>query len=143
MIMCNMLKSTCLLLMLIIAGPATAMNSGWAYGKAEEFDSFERSSKYYDDTELYNAVRSNDAARVLRLIKYEGVPLNLPNSCGWTPLHSAAINGRVDIIKLFLKLGLRCQIRNGAGKTPTDLAATPEIKRLIEYLPIKEGFCPR
>ena len=47
------------------------------------------------------------------LIIEHGADLNCCDKLGWTPLHTAAQNGHLDIVQLFLDHGLGVQVRNG------------------------------
>jgi hypothetical protein len=87
---------------------------------------------------LTAACSAGNAALVRKLIA-QGEPANTPDINGWTPLHSAALGGHYEIVRILLENGkISQQIRNKAGYTPADLAETPQIKQLIERLPVLE-----
>ena len=49
--------------------------------------------------------------------------INIKGSNGETPLHKAAKNGHVDMVKLLISNGANKNIKNNDGKTAKDIAA--------------------
>lgn len=68
--------------------------------------------KSYKETSLHDAVRRNDKNEVLRLIK-KGANINALDSMGFTPLHEAAMKGRVEIAKILISKGAKVNSRTG------------------------------
>lgn len=53
-----------------------------------------------------------------------GIHINIANQQGFTPLHTAALNGHYDLTQLFLKRGAEVNARNFTHKsTPLHLAS--------------------
>lgn len=51
-----------------------------------------------------------------------GIPVNIRESNNWTPLHSAARNGRINIAQLLLGRGAAINSRDVNNRTPLDQA---------------------
>jgi hypothetical protein len=95
--------------------------------------------------DLRKAASSGDMSRVQQLIK-DGVPTNEPDDAGWTPLHSAALEGHEEVVKILLASGITHQIKNSRGYTPADFASgrfSPETIHLLEQLPVFETTVER
>ena len=50
---------------------------------------------------------------------------------GFTALHTAAVNGDAALARTLLARGADRTIRNGAGRTPAELASDDELRRLL------------
>jgi len=61
-----------------------------------------------------------------------GVDVNSKDRFGYTLLHEASINGKMECVQLLLNKGANRDAKTAAGKTPSDVAKTPEIKFLID-----------
>lgn len=59
---------------------------------------------------LFNAARMGDSVAVERLCK-NGADPNQRHPLGWTPLHVAAVQGYVDVVKVLLKV-ITCLLAN-------------------------------
>ena len=67
---------------------------------------------------------------VARLLLEHGADPNATGE-GGGPLHAAAQNGNRELVELLLAHGADARRATADGKTPADLAATPELRRLI------------
>jgi ankyrin repeat protein len=52
-----------------------------------------------------------------------GAEVNVAQSSGLTPLHSAAYHGNIEILILLLEAGADIHAKTDAGKTPADVAS--------------------
>lgn len=55
----------------------------------------------------------------------------MPDANGDTPLHFAARDSAVEIMKLLLSFGAEPAVMNQTGKQPLDLTKLPEMKALL------------
>jgi ankyrin repeat protein len=60
-----------------------------------------------------------------------GANKDVQDARGRTPLHRAASNGRVEVLRVLIDAGARKDIRDNEGKRPIDLADTYELKKLL------------
>lgn len=58
---------------------------------------------FFLDQPLFKAARNGNAVVVERLCR-NGADPNQRHPLGWTPLHVAAIQGNVDVVKILLKV---------------------------------------
>jgi ankyrin repeat protein len=56
------------------------------------------------------------------LLIERGADVNAKTNGGWTPLHSAAFYGHVEVVRLLLEHGADPNIKNIWGQTAIDLA---------------------
>lgn len=81
----------------------------------------------------------SDRMCTVKLLKVEyHPPLSLKNQCGNTFLHEAALNGRLEVVKVlvesmkdFIFLTLLCYEPNSKGQTPLHLSASDSISQLL------------
>ena len=66
---------------------------------------------------IWNFANRDDVATVRRLLS-EGVPADLTNKVGWTPLHAAAAGGAERVLTLLCQRGVEIDPRCHAGRTP-------------------------
>jgi len=84
------------------------------------------------DTPLHHAAFRGDKQMVQILLKHSGDP-NCPNFMfGRTPLHYASDCKHTECVKLMLEFGGDAYCPDRQGKTPLDLAQSPEIAKLIQ-----------
>ncbi|KAL1464576.1 hypothetical protein WDU94_004208 [Cyamophila willieti] len=57
------------------------------------------------DLTLFRAVRYGSSKELKKLIMNSHLDVNMRHPLGWTPLHVAAINGRVDNVRVLLEAG--------------------------------------
>ena len=83
---------------------------------------------------LILAAANGDKKTCERMYNLRGVEfLNLPDYDGRTAMHLAAVEGQVEIIKMFIKVGAAIEPRDRWGSRPVDEASNPEAKRLLEF----------
>jgi cytohesin len=61
-----------------------------------------------------------------------GASPNAKDNDGKTPLHEAALEGRVEIVKLLLERGADPRIADNEGHIPLDYAKDSTIRSLLE-----------
>jgi len=75
---------------------------------------------------------------VMVLITY-GAEVNVTDERGWTPLHFAAMHGRVENAKILINNGAQVSPKDRLGKTPLHWAASREKKEMVAYLRAQDG----
>ena len=90
--------------------------------------------------ELGNAIIANDAGRVALLID-KGADVNVRDSNGYAPLHTAARNRNSPIVELLAKNKADTNARDGDGFTPLDYAIGRNHVPTVEML-LKSGARP-
>jgi len=88
---------------------------------------------------LYVACGSYYAgAQPIRIIKFlieKGADIDLVSGyIYWTPLHTAANNGHMDIIKILLDAGASKEIKDKYGRTAADCAELHGYMEFAEYI---------
>jgi len=83
------------------------------------------------ETLLHFAVDRGHTSLCEFLLQENSELVDLKDDMGFTPLHSAAISGRIDIAKLLLKNGANKSCKSSDGETPFDLS-DGEIRSLLE-----------
>lgn len=68
-----------------------------------------------------------------------GVSPNIRERNNWTPLHSAAKNGRLSVVRLLVQNRAQINTTEIHGNTALDLAARGNYRRVINYLRNKGG----
>lgn len=70
-----------------------------------------------------------------------GANVNAKGLDNETPLHDAAVNGHLKLVKLLVEKGADIYAKNSKGKTPVDIAAAGVIPVLLNpSLPISGKF---
>lgn len=91
----------------------------------------------WSEESLVDAVRAGHRDAAVALIE-KRVDVNAPMADGTTPLHWAAHNGDVDLVKRLLKAGAKATARNEYGSTPMSEAAERADAEIIKLL-LKAG----
>ena len=80
-------------------------------------------------------IRPPTGAALLSSLLQPMTILRYAQNDGYTPLHSAAANGYLEIAMLLMSYGADLNARNNYGNLPIDLAITVEIKQAIRDEP--------
>lgn len=71
---------------------------------------------------------------LIRLADSHHAPLNLRNTAGNTPLHWAAINGHLEVVKTVVEAGADVTILNAAGQDACYAAELHGKEKIVEWL---------
>jgi len=71
---------------------------------------------------LFRQSRIGDSVAVQALL-FVGASVDARDELGWSPLHTAALNGRVDVVNILLSAGAYPNIKSYKGMTPLQKAA--------------------
>jgi hypothetical protein len=77
----------------------------------------------YGLTQLHHCVWNGLTSSVERLLSIRNINVNVKSVHGATPLHYAASNGHIEIVRLLLQNGAEVNVRNNRGNTPLHSAA--------------------
>jgi hypothetical protein len=76
--------------------------------------------------------------RVARFLIGHGADPNTRSVEGFTSLHLASENGRIELVRLLIELGANVEVKDDEGRTPLDFASDRQreeiIKLLLEHL---------
>jgi len=87
------------------------------------------------DDEILKACTEGNMEEVKKLLKEDPTLINAKDWNGETPLHKAAINGHVELVKLLLEEGSNPNALSYEGIYPIDWTKSEEIKEIL----IKHG----
>ncbi len=123
-----------------VADFGTILNSGWGVNppksivkemttKADTFD------KVQGSTILHVASENTDTDLLVDLLVVKhGADVNARDGEGFTPLHMAAIYGKMKVVKRFLDLGADDSLATLDGRDAADLAELNKETEIEEYL---------
>ena len=77
----------------------------------------------YGETQLHHCARKGFTTSVKRLLSIRNINVNVKDVNGSTPLHYAASNGHIEIIRLLLQNGAEVNAKDDSGWTPLHDAA--------------------
>jgi hypothetical protein len=75
-------------------------------------------------TQLHHCAENGLTSSVKRLLSIRNINVNVKDLYEWTPLHYAARNGHIEIIRLLLQNGAVVNAKNNCGSTPLHWAAS-------------------
>jgi ankyrin repeat protein len=81
--------------------------------------------------------RPQDPAPILKLLLAHGTDVNAHNDAGYTALHQAAVDGKIDSVRLLLSKGADVTVRTKKGRTAEDLAKSHDHPDVAEMLRAK------
>jgi hypothetical protein len=82
-------------------------------------------------TQLHHCAENGLTTSVKRLLSIRNINVNLKDVTGSTPLHSAVMNGHVEIARLLLQNGADVNARCNGGSTPLHYAHHIDILHLL------------
>ncbi len=88
----------------------------------------------YSGDSLLDLVARVGTLEEVDLLIAANAQINSPGDMGYTPLHSAASEGRLDMVEHLLKLGADPTLRSEFGATPAETAEVldkPEIAAFV------------
>jgi hypothetical protein len=74
-------------------------------------------------TQLHHCAMNGLTSSVKRLLSFRNINVNVKDVYGMTPLHEAAINGHVEIVRLLLQNGADVNSKSNIGMTTLHFAA--------------------
>jgi len=83
------------------------------------------------DRKLLTAVKAGHKNMVRLLLNWGASPTGERLDDGWSPLHAAAWEDKVDIARLLLECGADAQRPNKGGTTPLDVARSKAMRELL------------
>lgn len=92
----------------------------------------------------YSIFISINEGKTANIINYfqncnEDVNISL-NNFNWTPLHTAAYKGNVELVEFFLKKGANDKIVNKSGFTAKNLAEINKLWNIVELIENHDKF---
>jgi len=91
-----------------------------------------------DRVSMLKAASRGDAVQLWKLVR-GGVRITVTDIYGNTPLHLAARNGQVLVVKFLIAKGAKLNAKDNEGRTPLDLAETEEMRELLRGYGAKPG----
>ena len=92
------------------------------YWEFEELDLSDINQRCSDDDALIHFVARFGGPDEIELLVRSGAHVNAVGDMGYTPLHWAATEGRLEVVKRLLDLGADPYIKNEFDTTPIDCA---------------------
>ncbi|MCG8340757.1 MAG: ankyrin repeat domain-containing protein, partial [Cytophagales bacterium] len=87
------------------------------------------------DTPLISMIKEGwRRTKITLQIIQEGGDVDLTDKGGRTPLHWAAEEGNVEVVKALLEKTVKISVKDGAGDTPLDLAERKDYQDIVELL---------
>ncbi len=94
---------------------------------------------YASDTDkLFKSAREGNFSQVKYLLSFKHVDLNARDLYRDTPLHYAAMNGHLKIVKYFVNEGADINTKSVFGRTPLSYAAGNGYSKTVRFL-VKKG----
>ena len=84
--------------------------------------------------EIHDAVKNGDLAAVQRILAGRPELVKAVNERGYTPLHIAASEGRLEIAAFLLEKGAELEAKNRTGFTPLFLAVLGKRQETVKFL---------
>ncbi|PON81239.1 Notch [Trema orientale] len=117
-------------------GDSDAPNSGSKGPMGPVFSTFaheEESANDFKMDAIHNFAREGEVDNLLKCIE-SGVPVNLKDSEGRTPLHWAVDRGHLNMSELLVSRNADVNAKDNEGQTPLHYAAMCEREAIAEYL---------
>ncbi|HUV29895.1 MAG TPA: ankyrin repeat domain-containing protein [Acidobacteriota bacterium] len=99
-----------------------------------EFDKIDVAQVAARDPGLILPASAGGSAEIVSSLAENGFKLDQTDGDGWTPLHYAVSEGRVDVLKYLVGQGLSTDVRNKKGESAFNLASRKGYREAAEYL---------
>lgn len=84
---------------------------------------------------LFLSINDGKTDNIINYFQNSNVDVNLPlNRFNWTPLHTAAYNGNLQLVEYLLKRGANIKVPNLSGLTPMNLAEGRNLLKVVELI---------
>lgn len=90
------------------------------------------------DASLLQAASEGDVSKLRILIEKNGVSVNTQGQMNRTPLHLAALYGKMEAVTYLVEKGANKNLKGNSGETPLHLATLNGHVSIVEYL-LEEG----
>ena len=84
--------------------------------------------------DLFQKFAANGTVDMVMNCLNVGVPIDTFEGNGWTALHAAAFNGRLEVTELLVSAGAEINVEDNNAKTPLDLAKQRKHLAIVETL---------
>ncbi len=88
---------------------------------------------------LDRAAGRDGGQEIVMVLIMDGAKVNVTDERGWTPLHFAAMKGRVENAKILIKNSAEVNAKDRLGKTPLHWAVSRGGKEMVAYLRSQDG----
>jgi ankyrin repeat protein len=97
----------------------------------DQVNSIDERTRFGD--QLIHIVSVSGNAKDIETLITLGADVNSIGEDGYTPLHYAAEQGHLDVVKVLISNGADCDLRDKNGETAQDKAEGLGINQIVEY----------
>ncbi|WP_265027666.1 ankyrin repeat domain-containing protein [Wolbachia endosymbiont (group B) of Chorthippus parallelus] len=106
----------------------------------EKGDSHREVAKLLRSRALFNTVKQEDLGDDLKGSFTDEIDVNYSNSSNWTPLHHAALNGYLKIVKFLIEKGANVDARTDDRDKPLHYSAKNGHKNVVKFFLEEKGL---
>jgi len=86
------------------------------------------------DSSLLQAAAEGDLSKVQQLVEKKGASVNVQGQMNRTPLHVAALYGKLEVVMYLREKGAKLDVKGSSGEVPLHLAVLNGHNTVVEYL---------
>ena len=84
---------------------------------------------------LFLSINEGKTDNIINYFQNNNIDVNLPlNHFNWTPLHTAAYLGNLQLVEYLLKKGANIRTPNSSGMTALNLAENKQLWKIVEMI---------